>query len=68
MWWKAITYALKRDNDDLARLLSSVVGGSDAAVNEVTESQYKEYFAFTDVLQQVRCAMHLMRKLLSDCT
>ena len=62
MWSKAINYALKRDNDDLARLLSSVVSGSDAAVNEVTKSPDKEYFAFTDVLQQVRCVMHLMRK------
>ena len=67
MWCKAISYALKRDNDDLARLLSSVVSGSDTVVSEVTESPDKEYFAFTDVLQQVSCVMQLMRKLFSDC-
>lgn len=52
-WSQAISYALKRDTDDLTRLISVIVMGGDQVLEEVATSGDKDFHAFTDIIQQV---------------
>lgn len=52
-WSQAINYALKRDTDDLTRLISVIVMGGDQVLEEVATSGDKDFHTFTDIIQQV---------------
>lgn len=52
-WAKCINYAIKRDNDDLIRLISAIATGGDHILKEVASLHENDFSAFAELIQQV---------------